>query len=103
MGCRFGPCVLARNAEHGRERVIAERHNGTRMLLTRTRDVDVARQKSIGRIGLVGRGRHSLTSESSGEESAGWRTAQERGAISIEALDAGGRLGLGESNSAAAR
>ena len=71
---RFGPCVLAGNAEHRCHGVVAECDEGALMFPARARDVHVAMNDNV--LGFLGRQAH--TSESSDEESAPMRMAQER-------------------------
>jgi hypothetical protein len=74
---RFRPRMFAGDAKHRSHAVIPKRHERARMFAAGTGDVHEAFDECV----LADRVSHLDTSESSSEESAGSRMAQERGYI----------------------
>ena len=70
--CGLGPGVFAGNTEHGRDGVIAERHQGSLVLPARAGNIDVAARESVD-----GDLSHRRTSDASNEGIAGIANSSE--------------------------
>ena len=79
MGGPFDPRVFTGQTEHHGDHVVAKRDDALRVFSAGAGNIDLSMHEDVYVAGLVRS--HSATSETSSEESAGWRKAQVREGI----------------------